>query len=125
MLAATVAASLISCATTPSAPIAPAPICSSDADCTVKWAAARTYVLQNAAYKIQTYSPDFLQTFNPAPYDAQLAATVNKAPQPNGTFAIVATFYCANVFGCVPNAARVLDGFNRYVAGMGSTPEAH
>ncbi|HEY1724000.1 MAG TPA: hypothetical protein VGF89_01150 [Steroidobacteraceae bacterium] len=125
MLAAPIAASLISCATTPSAPIAPAPICSSDADCTVKWAAARTYVLQNTAYKIQTYSPDFMQTFNPGPGDAALAATVNKAPQPNGTYAIVATFFCNNMFGCVPSASLVLDGFNRYVAGVGNASEAH
>jgi hypothetical protein len=107
------------CATTPQAPLAPAPTCSTEADCTAKWAAARTFVLSHAGYKIETYSADFLQTFNPGEGDTQLAATVNKAPLPGGGYAIQATFFCGNVFGCTPSARDTLDQFNKAVAAAG------
>lgn len=87
----------------------------------MKWAAARTFVLEHAGYKIQTYSPDFLQTFSPGEYDADLAAEVNKEPIPGGGYRIVAKFWCNNLFGCNPNQWTTLDAFNRYVASVGGS----
>jgi len=110
------ALALAGCQTVPEAPIASTPICRSDADCATKWAAARTYVLAHAQMKIETYSTDFLQTYNPPEYGTQLAARVNKAPMPGGEFRIEAEFWCNNLFGCSESPRQVLDGFNRAVA---------
>jgi hypothetical protein len=104
----------------PTPPVTPAPTCSTDADCTVKWAAARTFVLAHASYKMQTYSTDFFQTFNPAPDDPRgLGAQVNKEPLPGGGNAITAKFYCGSQWDCSANASKVLDEFNRTVAAAG------
>lgn len=106
------------CATPQSqTPIAEAPTCSAQADCDLKWAVARSFVLSHSGFKFQTYTSDFMETFNPTGGAVQLGARVNREPQPNGTFKIAAAFWCDNVFGCVPNARETLDQFNRTVAG--------
>ena len=87
------------------------PTCTSDAECTAKWAAARTYVLQHAGMKIQNYAPDYLETFGSS--DMSIAAQVNKAPLPQGGYAITAKFWCGNMFGCMENPRALLAGFNR------------
>jgi hypothetical protein len=115
---AVVLASLCGCATVPQTPIAATPSCTTDADCTAKWAAARTFVLEHAQMKIETYSADFLQTYNPPEYGIQLAASVNKEPITGGGYMIHAKFWCNNLFSCSENPRAALDGFNRYVAGI-------
>jgi ketosteroid isomerase-like protein len=45
---------------------------------------------------------------------------VNKEIQPDGSYAIVAKFWCNNLFECSPNAAKTLEDFNRTVAAAGS-----
>jgi hypothetical protein len=106
------------CATAPSTPIAATPTCTSDKDCEVKWAAARSYVLAHADMKIQTYSSDFLQTYNPPEYGTQIAAEVNKEPQAAGVYRISAKFWCNNLFGCSTPPRQLLDSFNRTVAAV-------
>jgi hypothetical protein len=117
------AAALAGCVTMPAEPIAAAPTCMTDADCSVKWAAARTFVLSHAGYKIQTYSTDYLETYNSVDTSTDLAAQVNREPLPGGGYQITGRFWCANIFGCVPGARETLDGFNRYVASIGA-PQA-
>lgn len=115
------ALSLSACATPgPVKAIAPAPVCATPAQCSAEWAEARTFVLQNAGYKIQTYSSDFMQTYNATDESTSLAATVNKQPVPGGAYKIVASFSCDNMFGCFPNAGTTLDQFNRAVAAAGA-----
>lgn len=111
---------LACCATVPQPPIAPAPTCHDNAQCAAEWAEARTFVLNNAAMKIQTYSDDFLQTYNSPSYSTDLAAQVNKAPLPGGGYEIDASFSCDNIFACVPNSRTTLDHFNRDVAAAGA-----
>ena len=108
----------------PQKPIAPAPVCSGAAQCTAEWAEARTFVLQNAGYKIQTYSADFMQTYNPMGESPSLAAQVNMQPLAGGAYKIVASFWCDNLFGCVPNQWDTLDAFNRSVAAAGQQDTA-
>ncbi len=53
---------LAGCASQPTASQAPiSPTCAV-ADCEVKWAAARTFVINHAGMKLQTYSADYMQT---------------------------------------------------------------
>jgi hypothetical protein len=84
----------------------------------VKWSAARTFLLAHAGYKLQTYSPDFMETFNPIGYDTSLAVQVNKAPLLGGSYEIQAKFFCANIFACYPDPRATLDQFNRTVAAI-------
>ena len=115
------ALSLSACAAPgPVKPITPAPVCSIQAQCTAEWAEARTFVLNNAGFKIQTYSRDFFQTYNATGDSASLAASVNKQPLAGGAYKIVASFWCDNIFGCIPNQRTTLDQFNRAVAAAGA-----
>lgn len=120
LLATVAAVSLAACAAQgPQKPIAPTPVCTGKAQCTAEWAEARTFILQNAAYKIQTYSSDFMQTYNSINEDTGLAAQVNLQPMAGGSYRVVASFSCANIFACVPNQWTTLDRFNRAVAAAG------
>lgn len=121
LVAVIVVTALPACETTPKAPIAAAPTCQGDTDCTAKWAAARTFVVNHARFKFQTYSPDYMDTYNPPDSSPGLAAQVNKEPLPDGGFRITAKFWCANMFGCNPDQWATLDQFNREVAAVGSS----
>ncbi len=114
-------AMLSGCATTgaPTVPVAAAPVCTSAAQCSAEWAAARTFVVQNAGYRIQTYSRDFMQTYNASGESPDLAAEVNMQPAGNGAYKIAASFWCDNLIGCIPNQWKTLDAFNRAVAAAG------
>lgn len=109
---------LAGCATGPSGPpepTLPAPVCSNATECDLKWAAARAFVLSHAGYKFQTYSNDFMETYNPVGGAVELGAQVNRVPQPNGTTTIEAKFWCDNPFGCAPPAHQTLNDFIRTV----------
>ncbi len=108
------------CATAPTTPIAPAPVCSGPAQCRAEWDAARTFVINHAGYKIQTYSRDFMQTYNATNDSPSLAVIVNKQPDGAGRYKIVASFACDNFIGCVPNQWTTLDKFNRVVSAAGA-----
>jgi len=111
------ALTLVGCAAQgPKHAIAVAPTCSSEADCTMKWAAARTWILAHAGYRMQTYSPDFMQTYPAAGGNVLLAAEVNRRPISGGGYVIEARFWCDNPFGCSPNQWDALDQFNQAVA---------
>jgi ketosteroid isomerase-like protein len=112
------------CATIPQfvggAPSTPTPTCKAAADCEAKWSAARSYLLVHASYKIQNDSVDRLETYNPSEVTVGLRAKVSKAIQPDGSYAIVAKFWCNNLFECSPNADKTLEDFNRTVAAASS-----
>lgn len=100
-------------------PIAPAPVCAGKAQCAAEWNEARTFVINNAGYKIETYSRDFLQTYNSVDESTALDATVNKQPLPGGRFKIAASFGCDNSLGCFPDPRATLNAFNKAVAAAG------
>lgn len=108
------------CASVPQTPIAATPVCAGAAQCQAEWDAARTFVINNAGYKIQTYSQDFFQTYNATNDSPDLAAIVNKQPDGPDRYKIVASFSCDNLFGCIPNQWKTLDAFNRTVAAAGA-----
>lgn len=99
------------------------PICIDAADCEEKWNAARTFLLKKVGFKLQIYSADYMETYNPTRGSSvELAARVNKEPIGGGRYRIVGSFYCENMFGCTESAGDVMLNFNRYVAGFGANP---
>jgi hypothetical protein len=101
----------------PRTPTTPTPTCKGAADCDAKWSAARSYIISHASYEIQNNSVDRIETYNPSNEATMgLRAQVNKSLQPDGSFAIVAKFWCNNLIQCSPNADKTLSDFNRTVA---------
>ena len=97
-----------------------APVCHSEGECTLMWATARTFILNHAGLKMQTYTSDFMETYNPIQYTTYLAAQVNKEPMSGGGgYVITAKFWCT-MDRCVPNQWETLDQFNRQVAAAGT-----
>lgn len=91
------------------------PTCSTDRECEVKWAAARSFVLGNSRMRLQTVTGDFLETFNSPSGEPGLAWRVVKQPFGANGYEIRATAWCGNMFGCVPNALQAMIDFNRTV----------
>jgi hypothetical protein len=98
------------------------PTCVTPEECEFKWAAARRWILENAGFKLQNVTADFLETYNPTSGSPSLAARVVKEPLGGGRYRLVVTLWCDNMFGCVPNAWDAALGFNQYV--NGSAPKA-
>jgi hypothetical protein len=91
------------------------PTCGSEKDCELKWSAARTFVLSNSDRKLQHITNDYLETYNPAPSSPGLAWRVNKEATGSSSYRIVATAWCANMFGCVPDNLTTMLRFNEAV----------
>jgi hypothetical protein len=90
-------------------------MCFVEKECEVKWAVARKWVLNNITRKIQIYSDDLIETYNPKPQSPLLAARVVKEPNPQGGYAILANVWCDNPLGCQPKKVDAIVSFNNYV----------
>lgn len=91
------------------------PVCSSADDCEFKWAAARRWVQNNAGFRIQNYSEDFIQTHKSGDYaNTLLGVEVSREPLGSGQYQIVARMWINNAFsqGAIP---AKLVSFNDYV----------
>jgi len=95
---------------------ATAPTCRTVAECEVAWAAARQWVVDNAGYKLDTYSADSMQTFAPLGSERALAARVSKEPVGNGSYRIIASFSCGSNHGCSLRPDVALRRFDQFVA---------
>lgn len=93
------------------------PKCLSAKECEVKWAAARTWVLDNSGMKFQTVTPDFMETFNPPSDSDALAASVSKIPAADGSYKIGIRLACVNSFGCRLSPLDAAIDFNKFVTG--------
>jgi ketosteroid isomerase-like protein len=116
---------VLGCASVPQfvgkGPSTSTPTCNSAADCEAKWSAARSYVLAHASYGIENDSVDRLETYDPkSDVTMGLRAKVSKTIQPDGSYAIVAKFWCNNLFECKPDADRTLEDFNRTIGAVGA-----
>jgi ketosteroid isomerase-like protein len=101
----------------PPTPTVPTPTCKGVADCDAKWSVARNYLIDHAAYKLENDSTDRLETFNPSNEATMgLRASVHREYEPDGSFAIVAKFWCNNLIVCSPDTKEALNDFNRAVA---------
>jgi hypothetical protein len=117
---------LAGCAVTPSAEdLAKAqrftdtmPSCIGAEQCERMWAAARRWVLDNASFKIQTYSADYMETFNNQDVaETDTWARVTKEPGASPTeFSILIEIGCNNPLGCsLSPLADARQRFNDYV----------
>ena len=89
------------------------PTCTGAKECEIKWAAARMWVIDNVDMKIETYSTDYIQTYNPpTDYGTELAAQVTKNPANDGTYQIKAHIWCNNVYVCESKALTSEQAFN-------------
>lgn len=92
------------------------PKCKSDKECEVKWAAARQYVLEHSAWKIQHMTSDFIETFSPPTGQWTLGWQVTKKPMSDGSYAIETKVWCGTTYTeCEPPNWQALRDFNRAV----------
>ena len=91
------------------------PVCYSERECEMKWSSARRWVIENARYKIQTMTPDFIETYNPSSGSPSLAVRVTKEPIASGGYRIIVKTWCDNVFGCGPDSQDAEQNFNNFV----------
>ncbi len=104
------------------------PVCFSKPDCDAKWAASREWMQKNFGHKIQIDSDDLIQTYDPEPYDAHLAASVSRnavsVTKGEQSYAIKIRARCANKFGCVQSVDDYILGFNENVSNAASNDPA-
>jgi len=90
---------------------APAAVtCNGADDCEVKWGRAATWVKNTSEYKVRKFSEYMIQTSGPKE-DAAWAFSVTRIAEGNGQSRLELELLCGNVFGCVPSASRLQDGF--------------
>lgn len=95
--------------------IATIPKCNSDKECEVKWSAARAWVLQNAGWKIQHVTSDYIETYNAIGGSTSIAVRVIKEPLQNGSYRFNATIWCDNMWGCIPEKWEALKNMHAYI----------
>ena len=91
------------------------PICNTDDQCNLMWQTAQAWVANNAAYQIQIATDTVIQTFNPTGSTTAIGARVVKEPLGSGSYRIVVSIYCDNLFGCMPDAWTAAQAFNNTV----------
>ena len=90
------------------------PSCSSDAECSRKWAAARAWVVENSDYAIQGDSDTRISASNPLNTISGIGVIVDRVPSSGGGFQIVADMQCFSAYNCPDLWDRMVD-FNRTV----------
>lgn len=91
------------------------PTCKSQKECEAKWAAARQWVIDNASYKIQHFTDDYIETFNPMRNNSNIAVRVIKEQISQNHYRIVIKAWCGKKSGCKDKVRQVMLDFNRYV----------
>lgn len=96
------------------------PYCYNARQCEYEWAAARDWVTNNCAMKIQNITDSYIETYNPIDGNPGWACRVTKNPAPNNGYTFEIRIWCANMFGCVPNQAVGVVSFNKAVKAAGT-----
>lgn len=97
------------------------PSCMTDRECEMQWAAARKWVMNNAAYKLKIVTSDYLETYPATGGSPRISARVTKEPMKTGGYNILVAVWCDNIFGCVPDAWDAAIAFNKEVGGAASS----
>ena len=90
------------------------PKCTEARECEVKWSAARRFVNTHSAKKLQMLTNDYMETYGPGNAEPGLSWRVSKEPAGSG-YRFVAEAWCANIFGCQPDALKTMVEFNSFV----------
>lgn len=98
------------------------PTCKEARECEVKWAAARKWVLDHSAYKIQHITDDYIETYNPQRYSTGIAVRVRKDAISSGGYRFLVDVWCDNSRGCQPDSQSAAISFNRTVNSAYRTP---
>jgi hypothetical protein len=97
------------------------PICHTDKQCEIAWAAARQWILLNSDTKLQHVTSDFMETYNPQNTAANTIRVV-KEPMASGGYRILVTVGCRNPFACIPDPWAMAQHFNNYVNSVATRP---
>jgi hypothetical protein len=98
------------------------PTCSSDKECQVKWSAARRWVLDHCAYKLQHITGDFMETFSSGDMaDTRMWCRVTKSATSETAYRIELENGVNNPFATGGMADLRWD-FNHYVTAAWNTP---
>lgn len=92
------------------------PSCSSDAECSRKWAAARAWLVQNSDYPIQGDSDTRIYASNSLNAISGVGVIVDRVASSGGGYQIVADMECFSAYNCPDLWDRMVD-FNRAVNG--------
>jgi uncharacterized protein YceK len=91
-------------------------LCSSKAECDVKWSAAKEWALNHSNMKLNLYSEDFIEADDSTKDSRHLAFIIRKQPTANpGVYAISINVWCNNMSGCVPPIKDAISDFNKSV----------
>jgi hypothetical protein len=88
--------------------LANVPTCQSPEECELKWAAARNWILENLTRKIETITPDYIEThgtYGVSSFSSRdfISARVTKTPLGNGVYRFDLATACGRPFGCSPS----------------------
>jgi type IV pilus biogenesis protein CpaD/CtpE len=90
------------------------PTCVAEKECELKWSAARRWLLDNSTMKLQHYTADLMETFNPV--QEGIGGRVIKEPVDAESYRIVVDVWCGG-FSCFGSMTKLKQSFNDYVAG--------
>ena len=90
-------------------------VCSNKMQCDAWWQRAQSLVALNSFWKIQTASDAVIQTYGPGQSRVELAYTITRIPEANGSARITISGACANIFGCSPKLVDAVLSFKRFV----------
>jgi hypothetical protein len=93
------------------------PRCTHPRQCEAMWTAARDWINETCAFKIQTATDNMLETFNGLDNSAGLSCRATKAPLPEGGYLFEAHASCAV---CVITPVSAVQSFNDKLAAAGA-----
>lgn len=91
------------------------PVCETTAHCNTMWQRAQLWVVNNAAYRIQTANDVVIQTYNPSKSSVKSGMTITREPIGGEKSRIIMRTYCDNMFGCNPTDARLRIALHSYL----------
>ena len=92
------------------------PSCSTDAECDSKWAAARTWTLQNSDFNIRGESDTRIYASSNIASQSGIGVIVTKVPIGSGGFQLVANLKCFSAYSC-PELWGMKVDFNNTING--------
>ncbi|MCH2357054.1 MAG: hypothetical protein MK319_10360 [Pseudomonadales bacterium] len=90
------------------------PSCASDQDCGPKWAAARTWVVQNSDFSIRSEGDSRIMATSNIISQSGMGVTVDRVAADAGGYQITVTVECFSAYGC-PNLWQAMVEFNQAV----------
>jgi hypothetical protein len=76
---------------------------------------AQVWLAQNSFWRLQMITPVLLQTFGPGGSRVELAYSVTRTNDTDGSAQIFVRAHCDNVFGCRPHAAEGIHALKTYM----------